>query len=41
MEVEEPSITEALDQAIQMVAARNEKNKVGQFFVSRIETKDK
>ena len=35
------SITDALDEARQIVTARNEKNKIGQFFIAKIETKEK
>lgn len=41
MILEDESITNALDEALKIVAARNEKNKVGQFFITKIETKEK
>jgi hypothetical protein len=41
MTLEDETITGALDQALKMVATRNKTNKVGQFFVAKIETKEK
>jgi hypothetical protein len=41
MILEDESITNALDEARKIVAVRNEKNKVGQFFITKIETKEK
>lgn len=41
MILEDESIINALDEARQVVAVRNEKNKVGQFFIKSIETKEK
>ncbi len=41
MVLEGESIVQALDDAHKIVTARNEKNKIGQFFISRIETKEK
>lgn len=41
MVLEGESITQALDEARKIITVRNEKNKLGQFFIAKIETKEK